>query len=356
MVDLGILADKLGYHSVWIPDHLVDLPPSGDRVDPWVLLGAIGANTNKIKLFTGVTDPIRIHPAKIASIVATLDDLTNGRAELAIGAGERMNLARYGLPWEVDPNERRERLRESILVIRGLLQQLTENTFSFHGKYYNLENARIDQRPVHRQGIYIGALGGRKTLELIGEVGDGWFPAMNSAETFNKASAIIDASARQNKRDPKGIDKVFLAFTILANEDKEKERKCLDALKYSLFTLLSRPVMKEMAKRGLLSTSDEERYTALSYQHMDPTEEGVKKAFSIAKKIPDDIVEKYVLIAKDAPEVQEKLASIAKKIETRHVVLYDVYSLSVSGKGEDCASFIREIYPEKKMGDRFKSD
>src|ERR1700680_3193546 len=86
----AILAEKLGFESLWFSDHLIDT--GGIKVDPWSTMGAIAGSTNKIGMCSAVSDFQRVHPAKMAHIVATLADLSNGRASLGIGAGEAMNL------------------------------------------------------------------------------------------------------------------------------------------------------------------------------------------------------------------------------------------------------------------------
>src|SRR5271169_3888120 len=90
IVRAGVLAEECSFDSIWIPDHFTDLYPTGDRVDPWTVLSAIGAQTKRLSLGTVVTDTQRTHPARTAQIVATLDELTEGRAFLGIGAGEAM--------------------------------------------------------------------------------------------------------------------------------------------------------------------------------------------------------------------------------------------------------------------------
>src|SRR5271165_1897367 len=87
----GVEAERLGFDVVWVPDHLVDIQPLQAITDTWTTLAFIGAKTQKIKMGSGVTDIQRMHPAKIANTVTTLDNLTHGRAILGIGAGEIMN-------------------------------------------------------------------------------------------------------------------------------------------------------------------------------------------------------------------------------------------------------------------------
>ncbi len=338
LVDLGILADQCGFDSVWIPDHLADLPPVGDRVDPWVLFGAIAANSHNVRMLPGVTDPIRIHPAKLANIVATLDELSYGRADLAIGAGEIMNVVDYGMQWREHPKIRLSQLKEAIIVIRGLLRSNLQHPFSFDGEFFRLKNARLDQHPSRDPKIIVGALGGKRALELVGEVGDGWYPALNTLELFRQRCATIDASARANGRDPTKIEKIHFTYGIMS-EDKAVIKKCLDSIKLSILTLSSKIILKEMAQRGLVDSV----YTdsTISYQQMRASEDEVRKAISIAQKIPDDIVSSFAVIGTPS-QIREKLEPFVKA-GASHIVFFDVYSMGVSGKVEDYASFIREF-------------
>jgi alkanesulfonate monooxygenase SsuD/methylene tetrahydromethanopterin reductase-like flavin-dependent oxidoreductase (luciferase family) len=101
----------------------------------------IGAKTDRILLGTLATDCIRRHPASIAHVLATLDNLTQGGAVLGIGTGEAMNIVPYGLPWEA-PDCRVSRLEETVRIMRWLRRRflgisrlfpiVRRNLWSFH--------------------------------------------------------------------------------------------------------------------------------------------------------------------------------------------------------------------------------
>src|SRR5487761_1511108 len=77
-VQLGIYCEKVGFDSLWAVDHLID--NGGIKPEPWTTMSAIGAQTRKISFATGVTDAQRAHPARTAHTVATLAEITEGRA------------------------------------------------------------------------------------------------------------------------------------------------------------------------------------------------------------------------------------------------------------------------------------
>ena len=83
--------------------------------------------------------------AKLANIVATLDELSYGRADLAIGAGEIMNVVDYGMQWREHPKIRLSQLKEAIIVIVDYYGSNLQHPFSFDGEFFRLKNARLNQ-------------------------------------------------------------------------------------------------------------------------------------------------------------------------------------------------------------------
>jgi phthiodiolone/phenolphthiodiolone dimycocerosates ketoreductase len=113
-VELAQRAERDGFDAIWWPCHLMGWVPdavwtedmtelakyqSSPHVhfDPLIMMGAAGAATSTIKVGVGVTDTIRRHPAMLAQAALTADHLSEGRAILGLGSGERMNVDPYGL-------------------------------------------------------------------------------------------------------------------------------------------------------------------------------------------------------------------------------------------------------------------
>ena len=142
---------------MWIPDHLIE---DGALVDPWSVMAGIGIQTRRVMICTGVTDTQRSHPAKTAQSVATVDELSHGRAGLGIGAGEAMNITPFGIHWDKNPRDRTQRLREAIKVIRLLWSSSKNNRKNYEGKFFQLKDAWLDQHPVQKPSppIYVTRL------------------------------------------------------------------------------------------------------------------------------------------------------------------------------------------------------
>ncbi len=171
LLDFAVLAEDVGFDSVFISDHLQPWLHEGGHAPaaiPW--LGALGARTTRVALGTSVLTPtFRYHPAVVAQAFATLGSLFPERLILGVGTGEALNEVTLGLQWPEAP-ERFQRLKESIELIRLLWAQ---DRVSFEGAYYTTRDATIYDRPASGIPIYIGASGPAAT-RLAGRIGDGF--------------------------------------------------------------------------------------------------------------------------------------------------------------------------------------
>jgi 5,10-methylenetetrahydromethanopterin reductase len=158
IVELACEAERLGYERCWVYDEgLVTR-------DPYVVMSAIAARTGRIQLGTGITNPYTRHPAVTAASVATLDELSGGRAFLGLGAGGSITLGPLGIP----RTKPLTATREAIETTRRLYQG---QAVSYEGKTVNLVDARIEYA---RSDIEIWLAGrGPKMLRMGGELADG---------------------------------------------------------------------------------------------------------------------------------------------------------------------------------------
>ena len=171
LLDFGVEAEKAGFDSIFISDHLQPWRHHGGHAPsalPW--LGALLTATERVKVGTSVLTPtFRYHPGVIAQAFATLGCLAPGRVILGVGSGESMNEVPLGLNWP-DGKERFARLKESVQLIRELWQG---ERVTFEGAYYRTDQATIYDRPEQQVPIYIAASGPAAT-RLTGRVGDGF--------------------------------------------------------------------------------------------------------------------------------------------------------------------------------------
>lgn len=159
LADLGKLSEDLGYDYFWYVDT---------RFHPECYLGlaAVAAKTSKILLGTGVTDPFTRHPAITAVTIDTLNEMSNGRAILGLGAGG-WTIRKLGLDWKLPVAA----LRECVEIVRGLLRG--EYYKDYQGKVISLQDGKLAYKPYSTEIPIYFATHGAQVSKLAGRVADG---------------------------------------------------------------------------------------------------------------------------------------------------------------------------------------
>jgi phthiodiolone/phenolphthiodiolone dimycocerosates ketoreductase len=228
--------DSGRYHSIWLPDHMVSFwpdsiwspeftdlaiaSPSPHRhLDALAVAGAVAVLTRRTAFSTLVVDTVRRHPAMLAQTALTLSHLSEGRFILGLGSGELENVGPYGF----DFHRPIARFEEAISVIRMLWE--STGPIDFAGQFFRLEHARMDTEPY--QGAFpkiCMAAGAPRTLEMVGRLGDGWFPGtIRSPEHYCANLKIIHDSAERAGRDPAAITPMFMCPAFIGEENELEE-------------------------------------------------------------------------------------------------------------------------------------
>jgi F420-dependent oxidoreductase-like protein len=168
-------AEALGFDSAWTFDHLMPIvgDQDGSCLESWTMLGALAAETQRLRIGVLVTGNGYRNPALLAKMAATVDQISNGRLNLGIGAGWfQPEHDAYGFPF-YSAKERAERLGEALEVITKLW---TADHPSFSGQYYLLSHAPFAPAPVQKPHppIIIGGQGRKWILPLVARYADGW--------------------------------------------------------------------------------------------------------------------------------------------------------------------------------------
>ncbi|MGE4426475.1 MAG: LLM class flavin-dependent oxidoreductase [Solirubrobacteraceae bacterium] len=237
-VELAQKAEANGFDSVWWPDHLMgwhpdsvwneDFTPLAAVQDnphmyfePLTMMGAAGAATERVRVGTCVTEVMRRHPAMLAQHIVTVDHLSEGRAILGLGSGERLNVEPYGMDWRKPVG----RLKEGLEVMR--LLWASDRPVDFHGDFFRLEDA-IMGLPTYQgkdPDIWLASHGPRM-LELAGREADGWLPTFMSPEDYGSKLGTIREHAERAGRDPMAIVPSMLAYTMVAPDEETLDRLC----------------------------------------------------------------------------------------------------------------------------------
>jgi alkanesulfonate monooxygenase SsuD/methylene tetrahydromethanopterin reductase-like flavin-dependent oxidoreductase (luciferase family) len=208
-LELAQLADVLGYDLVTVQDH----PYQAKHLDAWTLLTAVAARTSAVRVAPNVANlPLR-PPAVLAQAVASLDILSDGRAELGLGAGAFWDAVVAAGGPRRSPGEAVEALEEAIAVIRGVWGVAGNRTVDVDGRYYQVKGMHAGPPPVHDIGIWIGALKPRM-LRLTGRLADGWLPSLGrvSPDTLGEMNAVIDEAADRAGRAPQAVRRMLNVF------------------------------------------------------------------------------------------------------------------------------------------------
>jgi G6PDH family F420-dependent oxidoreductase len=214
-IESAIMAEKLGYDSVWIGDHFMpwfDRDAQAPAVWPW--LGVALARTSTIKIGPAVTVPIggRYHPLLVGQAAATLDNMFPDRFLLGVGTGQAMSEQRFMGRWP-EWKERGERLREGITLIRKLWSE--RSYFDWHGTYFSAEKVFLYTRPASHIDIYVSARG-KYAARIAGAVGDHLMTTVSDASKVkDEVIPEFERSMRKSGRDPRQAFKIgYMIFGI----------------------------------------------------------------------------------------------------------------------------------------------
>ena len=194
-------ADRLGFESAWLPEHLVlplamagspyaeaehpPVPPTTQLFDPGALLSFVAARTTSLRLGTYVYLLGLRHPFITARAFGTLDWLSGGRAVIGAGAGW------LRAEWEalgIDPATRGARLDEAIDVCRRLW---TEATVAHDGPHFPFAEVAFEPKPVQRPiPIFIGGES-QRALRRAGWLGDGWIGMTHTPDSVAAQLAVV---------------------------------------------------------------------------------------------------------------------------------------------------------------------
>lgn len=154
MLSLWQEVDDLGFDTAWVFDHFLPIfsDPTGPCLEGWTALAALAMATNNVRLGVMVTGNTYRHPAVLAKMATTVDIISGGRLILGMGVGWfELEHKQYSIPFP-QVRERLARLDEALEVIKRLW---TEERASFTGRYYQLNEAVCNPRPVQQPPLAI---------------------------------------------------------------------------------------------------------------------------------------------------------------------------------------------------------
>jgi alkanesulfonate monooxygenase SsuD/methylene tetrahydromethanopterin reductase-like flavin-dependent oxidoreductase (luciferase family) len=193
LIALARLAEQAGFDAIWLGDHLLYDLPDGPRGpwEVWTSLAALATATDRIRLGPLVAATSFHAPAMLAKLAATVDAISGGRLDLALGAGwNRREYDAFGFPFD----NRVSRFEEAFTIIRTLL---AAGAIDFAGEYYQVRDAVLHPRPVQPGGppLLVGSASPRMQQITLPHVAawNAWYTDHgNSAHGFAELKAVVD--------------------------------------------------------------------------------------------------------------------------------------------------------------------
>ena len=221
-------AEQDGFDSFWVMDHFYQLPVHGSVEEPfldaWTILPALAAVTRRIRLGAMVSPVGYRNPALLARMAASLDHISNGRMNFGFGAGGfQPEYQSYGFEFIEKKSVRLAQMKEALQLILGLW---TEPCFTFHGKYFHVEDAILEPKPLQKPHppLLIGGVGPKVTLRIIAELGAAcnlWGPP----DEFVKQRETLKRHCEELGREESTIEKTTYDLALCAPTEGELKEK-----------------------------------------------------------------------------------------------------------------------------------
>ncbi|MEO7371922.1 MAG: LLM class flavin-dependent oxidoreductase [Ilumatobacteraceae bacterium] len=224
ILDLATYVESMGWDGFWLPDHYMsqtadDSSGSEPALDCWTVLAAVAVAVPRLRL-TSMVSPLTIHhPVVLAKRVVTVDQISNGRAVLGLGAGWQVNEHRgYGFDLR-EPGERVTHFIEAIRVIRELLDNERAN---FDGHWYKLTDATFEPKPVQSPLPILVGTKGPRMLRTVARYADRW-NTWGSPSLVATVTERFMAECEQEGRDPASIRRSAQALVFITDSDAQRD-------------------------------------------------------------------------------------------------------------------------------------
>ncbi len=213
---IGQMAEQVGFDSVWVGDHLLYRRPDGvvGPWEAWTSLAALAQATTRVELGPLVACTAFHNPAMLAKLAVTVDEISDGRLILGLGAGwNEPEFTAYGIPF----NDRASRFEEAFTIIKALLR---DGHVDFDGQFYKARDCELVPRGPRLDGppLLLGSIGPR-VLNFTAPHIDSWNAWYswfgNSPDGLRPLLAKVDDACRAAGRDPAQVERTVAVLVQL---------------------------------------------------------------------------------------------------------------------------------------------
>ncbi|NJN44207.1 MAG: TIGR03560 family F420-dependent LLM class oxidoreductase [Anaerolineae bacterium] len=220
------LVEELGFVGLYRSDHYTNSnPPDMDSLELWTSLTWLASHTTRIE-FGPMVSPVSFRdPTMTARMASAVDDLSGGRLYLGMGAGwQAREHTNFG--WDLlGVRERFDRFEEGLEVVTRLIR--SEDSVSFSGHYYNIQDAILLPRPARPGGppILIGGNGPKLTLPLVAKYATEWNAVYLPPEKLVELNAMLDQLLISQNRLPADVRRSLMTGLYFGNNTKEVQER-----------------------------------------------------------------------------------------------------------------------------------
>lgn len=307
LIDISVLAEKLGYHSVWGNDHVTtqkyvkkEFPAPPQFWEILITLASIAAHTTKLVVGSGVLVlAMRRDIVILAKQLVTLDQFSKGRLRLGVGVGAyREEFEAIQPDWKV---QRGETLEEAI---QCLLQLFQERNASWKGKHFHYQDVELYPKPIHGSiPIYIGG-NNQNALHRAARYGQAWMgagmPVGQMQQSIQKLKELLTEQGRAS-------DEVEIAPQFVVCIDKDHQvamQRFMNSQMYKHLVSLSGTTLKDQVKAGI------------NFEEMDliGTSAEIIDRIGSYKDIGVDHISGILFTANSVPEFKEQMQWFAEYV------------------------------------------
>jgi alkanesulfonate monooxygenase len=227
ILDTALAAESAGFETFFRSDHYTSFPgEAGLRTtDAWTTLAGLARETETIGLGSMVSPVTFRHPGVFAKIAATVDEMSGGRVEMALGAGwNEPEHAELGIPYP-DLVGRMDRLEESLAIVRGLWEE--PDGWDFQGRHYQVHDSLFRPKG-KRPNLILGGNGKPRSLRLAATYADEYNISSSTPDEVRTINADLDKACAKIGRDPATVTRSVMAGALVGRDDADFAQR-LDA-------------------------------------------------------------------------------------------------------------------------------
>jgi F420-dependent oxidoreductase-like protein len=274
-LDIARHAEAGGFETLFRSDHYESFPgpDSNQTTDAWAVLAGLARETKRIGLGALVSPVTFRQPGNLAKIVATVDEMSDGRVEVGVGAGwNTSEHRRYGFAFP-PISDRADMLEEQLEILHGLWTG--PDGWSFHGQHYTIDDALFRAKPLDAPGrpkkngnarprIIVGGEGRPRSMRIAVKWADEFNVTSSNPESVGEKYRQLDEACRAAGREPPTLGRSAM-IGVLVGATEAELRKREESLLRALGVEANDDWFAERRGRWIIGTPDEARATVRKF-------------------------------------------------------------------------------------------